>query len=108
VPNNEPPDIWYRAAGLSNDWNQSRPDPILRELGLSDGRILVSSFEEINRPLADYPVRLSLAQEGQTVFSLLENPSHDPITLPFYRRNHPVHRDRAAKSTSPALFLPLP
>ncbi|MCX6630067.1 MAG: hypothetical protein NTW28_20815 [Candidatus Solibacter sp.] len=31
--------------GFPNDWNQSRLDPILRELDLGDGRILVPCFD---------------------------------------------------------------
>jgi hypothetical protein len=43
VPDDEPPDLGDQTAGVSNDWNQSRPDP--SEVDLGDGRILVPCFD---------------------------------------------------------------
>jgi hypothetical protein len=35
VSNAEPSNLRAQTAGVSNDWNQSRPDPKLRELDFS-------------------------------------------------------------------------
>jgi hypothetical protein len=45
-PDDEPPDRWDKAAGFSNDRNQSpKPDPKLRVVDLGHGRILVPCFD---------------------------------------------------------------